>query len=293
MTDSGAHRQVLDRRFDFSLFYDVKDGNPNSDPDAGNMPRIDPETGHGLVTDVCLKRKVRNYVEIAREQSEGYQIYVTEGAVLNERNRMAYRSLRGAEADKAELAPKDRAEAKELTQWMCDNFYDIRTFGAVMNTRVNCGQVRGPVQFTFSRSIEPIFSQEVTITRQAVTKEGEEKDREMGRKHTIPYALYRMDGFISAFLARKTGFTMADLELLWEAIRNMFEHDRSASRGMMTVRKLVVFEHESGLGNAPAHELFERISAERLSEGPARSIHDYKVDIKMDNIPSGIKIIVK
>ncbi|MDF2667697.1 MAG: cas7c [Paenibacillus sp.] len=290
MTDKRDRHQALDRRFDFSLFFDVKDGNPNSDPDAGNMPRIDPETGHGIVTDVCLKRKVRNYVEIAREQAEGCKIYVTEGAVLNERNRMAYRSLRPADADKPELAPKDRTEAKHLTQWMCDNFYDIRTFGAVMNTRVNCGQVRGPVQFTFSRSIEPIFSQEVTITRQAVTKEGEDKEREIGRKHMIPYALYRMDGFVSAYLARKTGFTAADLDLLWEAISNMFEHDRSASRGMMTVRKLVVFEHETGLGNAHAHHLFERIAAERISEGPPRSIQDYKIHVMKDHIPSGIKI---
>ncbi|WP_127583419.1 type I-C CRISPR-associated protein Cas7/Csd2 [Paenibacillus koleovorans] len=282
--------QALLKRYDFSIFFDVKDGNPNSDPDAGNMPRIDPETGHGIVTDVSLKRKVRNYVELAREQAEGYKIYVTEGAVLNERNRLAYKKLRPADAEKAELMPKDRAEAELLTRWMCDNFYDIRTFGAVMNTKVNCGQVRGPVQFTFSRSVEPIFSQEVTITRQAVTREGEEKGREMGRKHIIPYALYRMDGFVSAQLARRTGFTKEDLELLWEAIRNMFEHDRSASRGQMTLRKLIVFEHATGLGNAQAHRLFELITTERLSEGPARSYRDYAVRVQAEECPSGVQI---
>ncbi|MFD2334443.1 type I-C CRISPR-associated protein Cas7/Csd2 [Cohnella sp. GCM10020058] len=282
---------VLARRIDFSLFFDVTNGNPNGDPDAGNMPRIDPETGHGIVTDVCLKRKIRNYIELTRAGEPGFNIYVTEGGVLNEQHRKAYRAVREDDAGSKELKPKDAAEAIKLTRWMCDNFFDIRTFGAVMTTKVNTGQVRGPVQFTFARSIDPIFSQEVTITRQAVTQEGADKDREMGRKHIIPYGLYRMDGYISAYLAAKTGFTESDLDVLWEALLNMFEHDRSASRGQMAVRKLVGFEHSSSLGQAPAHQLFERVTARRLTEGPVRSYADYEIAIDREGLPEGVSLV--
>ncbi|WP_235945691.1 type I-C CRISPR-associated protein Cas7/Csd2 [Saccharibacillus alkalitolerans] len=279
-------------RHEFTIFFDVTNGNPNGDPDMGNMPRIDPETGHGIVTDVCLKRKVRNYVEITREQGEGHRIYVTEGAVLNEQHRKAYRSLREEDVDKfKELKPKDRAEASLLTHWMCDNFYDVRTFGAVMTTKVNCGQVRGPVQFTFARSIDPIFSQETTITRQAVTQEGADKDREMGRKHIVPYGLYRMDGYVSGHLAEKTHFGPEDLELLWESLENMFEHDRSASRGQMALRKLIVFQHETKLGNAPAHKLFERISARKITDAPSRSYADYEISVNSEDLPNGVTVI--
>lgn len=290
-----SEKQVLTQRFDFSLFFDVVNGNPNGDPDAGNMPRVDPDTGCGLVTDVCLKRKVRNYVELVRAGMEGFNIYVTEGAVLNEQHRRAYRAIRPEDANAKELKPKDAEQARMLTEWMCANFYDVRTFGAVMTTKVNCGQVRGPVQFTFARSVDPIFSQEVTITRQAVTQEGTEKEREMGRKHIVPYGLYRMDGYVSAFLAQKTGFTYNDLALLWESLLNMFEHDRSASRGQMAVQKLVVFEHETALGNAPAHKLLERVqvkSKREKTEIPPRSFaNDYEIVINRSELPTGVTII--
>lgn len=283
---------ALGKRYEFALFFDVKNGNPNGDPDSGNMPRIDPETGHGIVTDVCLKRKVRNYVELTRAGQEGFNIYVTEGGVLNEQHRKAYRAVRPDDAESKELKPKDAAQARELTRWMCSNFFDVRTFGAVMTTKVNCGQVRGPVQFTFARSLDPIFSQEVTITRQAVTQEGAEKDREMGRKHLIPYGLYRMDGYVSAFLANQTGFESSDLELLWEALENLFEHDRSASRGQMAVRKLVIFEHESALGNAPAHKLLDRVQVKRLDETrPVRDFDDYAIHVDRENVTAGVTIL--
>ncbi|GGJ23373.1 type I-C CRISPR-associated protein Cas7/Csd2 [Paenibacillus hunanensis] len=279
-------------RHEFTILFDVTNGNPNGDPDMGNMPRIDPETGHGIVTDVCLKRKVRNYIEITREQGTGHRIYVTEGAVLNEQHRKAYRSVREEDVDKAkELKPKDRAEAIRLTHWMCDNFYDVRAFGAVMTTKVNCGQVRGPVQFTFARSIDPIFSQETTITRMAVTQEGTDKEREMGRKHIVPYGLYRMDGYVSGHLADKTHFGQADLELLWESLENMFEHDRSASRGQMALRKLIIFEHASKLGNAPAHKLFESIRVHKIGDAPARAYTDYEIDIVTDELPEGVTVV--
>ncbi|MEK8126504.1 type I-C CRISPR-associated protein Cas7/Csd2 [Paenibacillus filicis] len=286
-----VNQDKLDKRIEFSLFFDVINGNPNGDPDAGNMPRIDPETGYGIVTDVCLKRKVRNYIELTREGQEGFNIYVTEGGVLNEQHRRAYRALRPSDAQSKELKPKDAQEAAQLTNWMCDNFYDIRTFGAVMTTKVNTGQVRGPVQFTFARSLDPIFSQEVTITRQAVTQEGADKDREMGRKHVVPYALYRMDGYISAYLAEKTGFSANDLNVLLEALTNLFEHDRSASRGQMAVRKLFVFEHETKLGNAPAHRLLELIKAEKNVVGPARSFGDYTFTLAKEEVPDGVTLI--
>ncbi|UHA71864.1 type I-C CRISPR-associated protein Cas7/Csd2 [Paenibacillus sp. 481] len=289
--------QPIQKRYDFTVFFDVTNGNPNGDPDAGNMPRMDAETGHGIVTDVCLKRKVRNYVEIVKGADTGHGIYVTEGAVLNEQHRRAYVSIRGDEEAKAqELKPKDKSEAHILTQWMCSNFYDVRAFGAVMTTKVNCGQVKGPVQFTFARSVDPIFPSEITITRQAVTQEGQEKEREMGRKHIVPYAIYRMNGFISAHLASKTNFTDEDLSLLWDSIVNMFEHDRSASRGEMTVRKLIIFEHESPLGQAPAHQLFDRISVEKAqkdADQPARSYQDYVITIDQNQLPAGVSIIEK
>ena len=288
---AGGDSKVVENRIEFSLFFDVVNGNPNGDPDAGNMPRIDPETGHGIVTDVSLKRKVRNYVELTREGKEGFNIYVTEGGVLNEQHRRAYRAIRPADADSKELKPKDVAEALKLTQWMCANFYDIRTFGAVMTTKVNAGQVRGPVQFTFARSIDPILSQEVTITRQAVTQEGTDKEREMGRKHVVPYALYRMDGYISAYLAAKTGFSEEDLSLLWEALLNLFEHDRSASRGQMAVRKLVAFRHATALGQAPAHILLERVTVEKKTDAPARSFGDYHLRVNGDRLPDGVELI--
>ncbi|MFK7692019.1 type I-C CRISPR-associated protein Cas7/Csd2 [Paenibacillus sp. HJGM_3] len=281
---------VLQHRIEFSLFFDVTNGNPNGDPDAGNMPRLDPETGHGIITDVSLKRKVRNYIELTREGQERFHIYVTEGGVLNEQHRRAYQAIRPDDAKSKELKPKDAAEARELTRWMCNNFYDIRTFGAVMTTKVNAGQVRGPVQFSFARSLDPIFAQEVTITRHAVTQEGVDKEREMGRKHIIPYALYRMDGYISAYLAEKTGFTSDDLNVLWEALIHSFEHDRSASRGQMAARKLVVFEHDSKLGHAPAHHLFERIHIARSTDSAPRAYADYSIAVDRDGLPAGITI---
>ncbi len=286
-----SKQSALSKKVEFSLFFEVRNGNPNGDPDAGNMPRIDPETGYGIVTDVCLKRKVRNFIELTRAGEAGFNIYVTEGGVLNEQHRRAYRAVRPHNADSKELKPKDAEEAALLTEWMCNNFFDIRTFGAVMTTKVNTGQVRGPVQFTFARSIDPIFAQEVTITRQAVTQEGVDKDREMGRKHVIPYALYRMDGYISAYLAEKTGFTDADLDILLEALTNLFEHDRSAARGQMAVRKLVVFEHSSKLGNAPAHRLFELVKVRKTVEGPVRSFEDYSFEVDKDNTPDSVRLI--
>ncbi|MBT2291458.1 type I-C CRISPR-associated protein Cas7/Csd2 [Paenibacillus albidus] len=281
-------------RCEFTFFFDVRNGNPNGDPDAGNMPRIDPETGHGIVTDVCLKRKIRNYVEIVKGGEEGYHIYVSEVAALNEKHRQAYRALREEDTDKLkELKPSDKAESYKLTRWMCNNYYDIRTFGAVMTTKINCGQVRGPVQFCFARSVDPVFSQELTITRRAVTQEHSEKEREMGRKHVIPYALYRMDGYVSGNLAQQTNFTADDLELLWAAIQNMFEYDRSASHGQMALRKLIVFEHNTILGNAPAHQLFERIHVENTAGFPVRDYKDYLIDIDRTDLPAGVTLIEK
>ena len=284
--------KILKNRYEFVLLFDVKDGNPNGDPDAGNLPRIDPETGHGLVTDVCLKRKVRNYVGIVREEKPPYEIYVKEKAVLNRQHERAYVAL-GIKYEKKKL-PKDEKKAREITQWMCQNFYDIRTFGAVMSTEVNAGQVRGPVQLSFGRSIEPIFTAEHSITRMAVTNEKDlEKERTMGRKFTIPYALYRAHGFVSAPLAKQTGFSEKDLKLLWEALLYMFDHDRSAARGEMATRKLIIFKHASELGNAPAHVLFDLVKVRKKEEidGPARKYEDYEVLIDEDNAPNGVKLI--
>ena len=275
---------ALEHRYDFVLLFDVQDGNPNGDPDAGNMPRFDPETGQGLVTDVCLKRKIRNYVELKHENKEPYRIYVREGAVLNREHQKAYDAL-GKKPEKQKLA------GTEITKWMCGTYFDIRTFGAVMSTEVNAGQVRGPVQMTFARSIEPVFARDFAITRMAVTNETDAaKERTIGRKHAVAYGLYRAHGFVSAPLADKTGFSKEDLDLLFEALQQMFEHDRSAARGLMTTRHLIVFEHGSKLGDAPAHELFERVRVEPVHEGrPARSFSDYRVTL--DGAPLGERFL--
>ncbi|RMF33119.1 MAG: type I-C CRISPR-associated protein Cas7/Csd2 [Chlorobiota bacterium] len=276
--------EPITRRYDFVLYFDVHDGNPNGDPDAGNLPRVDAETGIGLVTDVCLKRKVRNYVLLTKENQSPYEIYVKEKAILNEQHKRAYKAI-GAEEllEKKESKKRTGGDAVEdARQWMCQTFYDIRTFGAVMTTGINCGQVRGPVQLTFARSVEPIVALEHSITRMAVTTEEEAAkqqgdNRTMGRKYTVPYGLYRAHGFISPFLAQQTGFSAEDLKLFWEALEHMFEHDRSAARGLMSTRALVIFEHGSPLGNRPAHELFQRVTHRRRSAGPPRSFDDYEL----------------
>jgi len=284
----------LDNRYEFVFLFDVKDGNPNGDPDAGNLPRVDAETGQGLVTDVCLKRKVRNYVGLVKEETPPFEIYIKEKAVLNRNNLRAYEEL-GLKHESKKL-PKKEEDARKVTQWMCQNFFDIRTFGAVMSTDVNTGQVRGPVQLNFARSIDPVVSAEHSITRMAVTteKEAEQQsgdNRTMGRKFTIPYGLYRSHGFISANLAKQTGFGDEDLELLWDALINMLDHDRSASRGEMSPCALYVFKHESPLGNAPARKLFDLIDVNRVSDGPARDFKDYQVSIREDQLPSGVQLI--
>ncbi len=284
----------MERRYDFVFLFEVSDGNPNGDPDAGNLPRIDPETGHGLVTDVCLKRKVRNYIALAKGEEPPYAIYVKEKAILNLQNKQAYQALELEPVSKR--LPKKLEDAYKVTNWMCQNFYDVRTFGAVMTTDINCGQVRGPVQLTFARSIDPVISLEHCITRCAVTTEKESEAQQggnqtMGRKFTIPYALYRCHGYINPFLAAKTGFSEDDLECFWEALRQMFELDRSAARGQMAPRGLIVFEHESKLGSAPAHALQDRvgISLKAPAVSP-RSFGDYTVSIEREGLPEGIKI---
>ena len=288
--------EPIKNRYEFVILYDVENGNPNGDPDAGNMPRVDPESGYGLVTDVCLKRKIRNYVETVKEDSAGYRIYVKDGVPLNRSDKEACEYV-GVDADKLKDAKKkdDKLDEK-LRDFMCRNFYDVRTFGAVMTTfmkgALNCGQLRGPVQLGFSRSIDPVLPQEVTITRTAITTEAdaEKKGTEMGRKYIIPYALYRCEGYISANLARKTtGFSEDDLALLWEAIINMFENDRAAGRGKMAVRELIVFRHDSELGNAPAHKLFELVKAEKKDGVTApRAYTDYVVTVENDKLPQGV-----
>lgn len=280
---------AITNRFEFVLLFDVENGNPNGDPDAGNMPRIDPETGHGLVTDVCLKRKIRNYVALAKEGAAGFNIYIQEKAVLNRTHEVAYKECELKPETKK--LPKKLEDAQKVTGWMCTNFYDIRSFGAVMTTEVNCGQVRGPIQLAFAKSVDPIVPQEVSITRMAVTNEKDlEKERTMGRKHIVPYGLYVAHGFVSASLAEKTGFNDEDLSLLWDALANMFEHDRSAARGMMSSRKLYVFKHDNKLGNAPAHKLFDLVKIERAegTNGPARSFKDYFVSV--GSVPAGISL---
>jgi CRISPR-associated protein Csd2 len=280
-------------RYDFLYLFDVKDANPNGDPDAGNMPRIDPETGDGLVTDVCLKRKIRNYVAIKQNNAPPYEIYFTEGAVLNLTHKRAYEHI-GAKPEPKKL-PKDAAKAQEITVFMCQNFYDIRMFGAVMSTEVNCGQVRGPVQLSFARSIDPIVSLEHAITRSSVTKEEDkEKERTIGRKYTVPYAVYRVHGFINPFLAEQTGFDEKDLDLLWEALVNAFQFDQSAARpaGSMAARKLIIFKHENALGNAPSHKLFERVMIKRKTDPtkPAREFGDYDIIIDSKDLPQGVTL---
>ena len=292
--------EAIKNRYDFVLFFDVENGNPNGDPDAGNMPRIDPETGIGIVSDVCLKRKIRNYVDLvkdepleaadATEDVQGYKIYVQEKAVLNDRNKIAYVHF-GLEPREKSKAPKKIEDQIKITKFMCDNFYDIRTFGAVMTTEVNCGQVRGPIQMCFAQSVDPVVPQEMSITRMAVTNAKDvDKERTMGRKQYIPYGLYRAEGFISASLAEKTGFSEDDLDLFWEALMNMFENDRSAARGLMTSRKLIVFKHESKLGNAPASALFDLVEAKKMVAGPARHYSDYQIDVAQDRVPEGVEV---
>ena len=293
--------EVIKNRYEFVVLFDVENGNPNGDPDAGNMPRIDPETGYGLVTDVCLKRKIRNYVEIVKEDAAGYGIYIKEDVPLNRSDNKAYEYLGVTDKDVKELKKKDPEADIKIRDFMCRNFYDIRTFGAVMTTFVkaslNCGQVRGPVQLGFARSIDQIVSQEVTITRVAITteKDAENKSTEMGRKNIVPYALYRAEGYISANLARKvTGFSEDDLELLWEALINMFEHDHSAARGKMAVRELIVFKHSKELGDCPAYKLFDSVEVSR-KEGVVypRKYQDYIVNIHEEMIPDTVKMIRK
>lgn len=290
----------LTNRYDFALLFEVKDGNPNGDPDAGNLPRLDAETGHGLVTDVCLKRKVRNFVGIAKAEQPPYEIYVKEKAVLNNQHKRAYIGIGKEELLKGEDKKRKGGDAvDEARAWMCRNFYDVRTFGAVMSTGINCGQVRGPVQFTFSRSVDPIISQEHSITRMAVATEAEAEkqggdNRTMGRKHTVPYGLYVVHGFVSSFLAKQTGFSEDDLELLWQALAQMFEHDRSAARGEMNTRGLYVFKHDSELGNAPAHSLFERVKVQRKDGVEvARCFQDYNVTVNDQDLPLGVTLLNK
>ena len=281
----------IQNRYEFVYFFDVSNGNPNGDPDAGNMPRLDPESSKGLVTDVCLKRKIRNFIEVAYDNVPGHEIYVKEKSVLNLQNKRAYEAL-GVKLEAKKL-PKDEKKAREITAWMCNNFFDIRSFGAVMTTEVNSGQVRGPVQLAFAQSLDPIVPLEVSITRMAVTNEKDlEKERTMGRKYIVPYALYRVHGFISANLAAKTGFSDEDLQKLWQALQMMFEYDRSAARGEMTARKLIIFKHDSILGSQPAHKLFERVIVERVqgeSGSPAAAFSDYRINVDRETL-QGITI---
>lgn len=288
---------IIKNRYEFVVLFDVENGNPNGDPDAGNMPRVDPETGLGIVTDVCLKRKIRNYVEAVKENEAGYNIYIKENAPLNTSDKQAYVAL-GIDSKNVKDAKKnDPGLDVKVRDWMCKNFYDIRTFGAVMTTFVkdalNCGQVRGPVQLGFARSIEPVSQQEMTITRVAITTEEDaaKKTTEMGRKYVVPYGLYRCEGFISANLARKTtGFSEDDLNLLWQAIINMFDLDHSAARGKMAVRELIVFKHDSEFGNAPAHKLFDLVNVTRKNNdgSPARAYSDYTVTVEENALPNGV-----
>ena len=293
--------EVIKNRYEFVILFDVENGNPNGDPDAGNMPRIDPETGYGLVTDVCLKRKIRNYVETVKEEEEGYCIYIREDVPFNRSDNRAFEYIGIDGKNAKELKKKDPKADIKIRDFMCRNFYDIRTFGAVMTTFVkaslNCGQVRGPVQIGFARSIDPIVSQEVTITRVAITTEEDaaKKSTEMGRKNIVPYALYRVEGYISANLARKvTGFSEDDLELLWEAIINMFEHDHSAARGKMAVRELIVFKHSKELGDCPAYKLFDAIEVSK-KDGVIypRKYQDYEVKIHEEQIPDTVEMTRK
>lgn len=293
--------EVIKNRYEFVVLFDVENGNPNGDPDAGNLPRMDPESGYGIVTDVCLKRKIRNYVETLKEEEQGYKIYIKEDVPLNRSDNMAYEYLNTNEKDVKALRKKDSDVDKKIRDFMCQNFFDIRTFGAVMTTFVkaalNCGQVRGPVQMGFARSVDPIISQEVTITRIAITteKDAENKSTEMGRKNIVPYALYRAEGYISANLARKvTGFSEEDLDLLWEAIINMFEVDHSAARGKMAVRELIVFKHSKELGDCPAYKLFDAVEVKKNEDVIyPRRYKDYSITIYKEQIPETVEILRK
>lgn len=287
---------AIAHRYEFVYLFDVTNGNPNGDPDAGNLPRLDPETNCGLVTDVALKRKIRNFVTLDKEGTPGFAIYMQEKAVLNNQHKRAYDALEIKPEDKK--LPKDEAKARAITAWMCANFFDVRTFGAVMTTGVNAGQVRGPVQLAFATSVEPVLPLEISITRMAVTKVEEAEaqsgdNRTMGRKHILPYGLYRAHGFVSAKLAERTGFSDDDLQLLWNALINMFEHDRSAARGEMAARKLIVFEHENAMGNAPAHVLFDAVKVQRAEgteDRPARGFADYRVSVDAEAMPKGVSV---
>lgn len=288
---------AIQNRYDFVLLFDVKDGNPNGDPDAGNLPRVDAETGRGLVTDVCLKRKVRNYVGMVKEEKPPFEIYVKEKAILNKQHERAYEGIGAGDLLKGEEKKRKGGDkVDEARAWMCKNFYDVRTFGAVMSTGINCGQVRGPVQLTFARSVDPIVAQEHSITRMAVATEAEAEkqggdNRTMGRKHTVPYGLYVAHGFVSSHLAAQTNFSDDDLNLLWESLANMFEHDRSAARGEMATRGLYVFKHDSQLGNAHAHSLFARVEPKlKVGVTVPRDFTDYTVKITDHEWPKGVTL---
>ena len=287
-------------RYEFVYLFDVENGNPNGDPDAGNLPRIDPETNHGIVTDVCLKRKIRNYVEIVKGEKSPYEIYIREKAILNQTHERAHKAIgaKGHENEKGRKGSGD--EVDRARAWMCENFFDVRTFGAVMSTGVNCGQVRGPVQINFGRSVEPVLAREITITRMAVATEKEAEsqkgdNRTMGRKNVVPYGLYRAEGYVSAHLAKQTGFSTEDLDLFWEALVNMFEHDHSAAHGKMAARRLIVFKHETALGNAPAHKLFEVVEVKPKHDplAPARAFTDYEVTVDRVRLPAKVELIEK
>ncbi|MDR1043730.1 MAG: type I-C CRISPR-associated protein Cas7/Csd2 [Candidatus Adiutrix sp.] len=312
---------ALNHRYDFALFFDVENGNPNGDPDAGNMPRLDPETGHGLVTDVCLKRKVRNFVELTKRETgnyktgeaDKYNIYVREKAILNLEHAKAYAALgieppkKKSAKDKSEYGETDAAKKKSAKEnskdveaakdWMCRNFYDVRTFGAVMSTGdYKCGQVRGPVQLAFAKSINQVVPRAITVTRMAVAteKEAEEQkgdNRTMGSKFIVPYGLYRVHGFISAPLAERTGFSEDDLNLFWSALKDMFEYDRSAARGEMASRKLFVFRHNDKLGSAHAHKLFDLVTVKKTADGPARVFSDYQIEVDRSGLPDSVELI--
>ena len=290
---------VIKNRYEFVILFDVENGNPNGDPDAGNMPRVDPETGYGIVTDVCLKRKIRNYVEAVKEDDPNYQIYIKEGVPLNRSDRQAFESLGLTEESIKEAKKNDKDLDCKVKDFMCQHFFDVRTFGAVMTTftknALNCGQLRGPVQLSFAKSIDPVVPQELTITRTAITTEAdaENKKTEMGRKYIVPYGLYRAEGYISANLARKvTGFNEDDLALLWKAILNMFELDHAAGRGKMAVRELIVFKHTSELGDAPAYKLFDAVQVKHIrDDSPARNYADYEVIIDENAIPESISVM--
>ncbi len=280
----------MNNRYDFLYLFDAQDANPNGDPDAGNLPRLDIETGQGLVTDVCLKRKIRNFIQTTKADTEGLRIYFSEGAVHNNQHKDAYEAIGEKPAKKVKAEIKDKA-----TAWMCENYYDVRSFGAVMSTEVNCGQVRGPVQLSFARSIDPIVSSEHAITRSSVTNEKDiEKERTMGRKFTIPYGLYKAQGFVNPFLAQQTGFSEDDLELLLQSLENAFQFDQSAARpaGSMAPRKLIIFKHDSALGSAQSHKLFDAVSIQRREDVEIpRSFSDYTVEINHSAIPKGVEVI--